>query len=222
MYRLIIFLCALCLLQSCAPVNLVKPLRMGEHRVAASLGGPLIKFSGAVIPIPASSIRYARGLSDKFSIYGSVYTTAALFGVAQIDAGICRSIYQKDSTAGFTMNAGFNTGTFFQPGTSRLWPELALNYYRHYGKHRHYVYAGTGTWIELARNGTYGREIQNRLLPWFHLGHVWSRGRFAYQLEYRMLAPFQTNQDVVVDYLKLTGNRGVSGLYFTFSRRLGK
>lgn len=213
-----VFIC----LQACSPVRTVKPLQKGEQRVGASLGGPLIKFSGAVIPVPATSINYARGITDKLTAYSSVYTTAALFGVGQVDLGVCRRIFQKDSIAGLSLNAGFNAGTFFRSGSSRIWPELAFNFYRHYGKRRHFFYTGTGTWIELAAEGTHGREIKNRLLPWFHLGHVWNRGSWSYQLEARLLAPFRSNEDVVVDYLRLSGNRGVSGLYFSINRRIGK
>jgi hypothetical protein len=218
----LIFGIVLLFLGACSPLHTVKPLQKGEQRVGASMGGPLIKFSGAIIPIPATSLHYARGISNRFTAYGSVYTTAALFGVAQIDMGVCTRLCAKDSIWGMSLQSGFNVGTFFKPGTSAFWPELAFNYYRHYGKRRHFVYVGAGSWLETAGKGTYGRTIENRFLPWLHLGHTWNRGVWTYQLEARLLAPFQSNQDVVVDYLRLSGSKGVSGIYFSLNRRIGK
>lgn len=222
MKHFVVVFFALYFLNACSPVHVVKPLKKGEQQAGVSLGGPLIKFSGAVIPVPFTSVHYARGLSEKFTIYGTVYTTAALFGVGQTDLGLSYRLLERDSISGLSLNAGFNAGTFFQPGTSRIWPELNLNYYRHYGNRRNFFYGGAGSWIELERRGTHDRPIQSRIRPWLHLGHTWNRTRFSYQLEYRLLSPFQSNQDVVIDYLRLTGNRGVSGLYFSFTRRIGK
>jgi hypothetical protein len=51
--------------QSCAPSRIVKPLEKGEQSLTANLGGPLIKFGSAPIPIPLTSVMYARGISNK-------------------------------------------------------------------------------------------------------------------------------------------------------------
>ena len=84
---------AIALTYSCAPSRFVKPLAHKEHAVSASFGGALTNIPGvAIIPIPNTSIGYGYGLKPKTTVYGSWYSTAALFGVFQIDAGFTQSI----------------------------------------------------------------------------------------------------------------------------------
>lgn len=217
---LLIFL--LSFLFACSPVHVVKPLKKGEQRLGASLGGSLIKFGGAVLPIPNTSLQYARGLSHRVSGYASAYTTAAAFGLLQLDAGLCFNAYTLDSLKGFSLNLGLNGGSTFSSRGTALWPELALSYHHTYGSRANFFYAGTGTWVEMQATGTHGRTIDRRLLPWLHLGHTWNKGPWSYQAEFRWLAPDRSNEDIVVDYLRLTGTHGVSGLYFGLTRRIGK
>ena len=95
--------------QNCAPTRFVKPLAKKENAIAANLGGPLIHFGKAVTPIPFTSIMYGRGITNSTTVFGSVHTTALLFGNFQTDFGICQRLYKNDSLKfGITINPAIN------------------------------------------------------------------------------------------------------------------
>src|SRR5690554_4808942 len=80
-YLLFIGIIAL-MLSACGPARFVEPLSKNENAIGIDLGGPMVKVPGiATMPIPFSSVTYGRGVSNKLTIHGSWYTTAAVFGV---------------------------------------------------------------------------------------------------------------------------------------------
>jgi hypothetical protein len=52
------------------------------------------------------------------------------------------------------------------------------------------------------------------------VGHLWERNRWVFQGELKILAPIYSNQDIVVNYPSLLGNRGAMGLYFSATYHL--
>jgi hypothetical protein len=205
---------------SCAPTRIVKPLAKKEHQVSANLGGPLIKFGPAIMPIPFTTVNYGYGLNDKVSLTGSLHTTSALFKNLQLDAGAVFSIYRSDSLKwGLSAGTHINFASNISDKDSRYWPQLDINAYKHYGKKNNLMYAGISSWFETAATYSCGKPISNRWIPIINFGHIWQKGKMSYSIELKMLAPGTYNRDIVVEYVSFMGKRGATGLYFQIGRK---
>lgn len=78
---------------ACATSRAVAPLERGQHGIISSLGGPLVQFGGAPIPLPIASVGYRYGIDGKTDIHSSVYISPPiLFGVGGIDVGAAREL----------------------------------------------------------------------------------------------------------------------------------
>jgi len=207
---------------SCAPTRVVKPLKKNEQAVGFNLGGPMINQFGTTFPIPLSSLSYARGLTDKQTLFASWHTTSALFGVMQLEVGALHEFFPADSLSfwkpGLSGNLTGNIGFDVWEGNFKFWPQLDLNTYWTYGKHQSFVYAGLSNWFELSGQRAHGETQPNTWIFNPHIGHTFRRKHWDYNLELKYLAPNISNRDIVVDYAS-PGNNGAMGLYFTIGRR---
>lgn len=191
------------LLVGCAPTRYVRPLKKGEDRWGASIGGPLIKYGGALIPVPNTTITYAKAYSDSLTWFVGLHTTSALFNNFQTEVGFCYNLYQnkkmrffKDSVNfGLSVTPVANFGmhingarniltqkyTINNPGTTffsgvKLWPQLDINAYISYGKNdKNFVYLGLCNWFDVNRPFSYN----NKKNPAFfyvspQLGNTWN------------------------------------------------
>lgn len=68
--------------------TMTAPLAKGTTEVSASLGGPMIVFGGAPVPLPVSTVGLAHAVSDTVTMRGALHPTAATFGVAGLDLGV--------------------------------------------------------------------------------------------------------------------------------------
>ncbi len=217
-------------LASCAPARFVEPLKKGQQVITGNFGGPVAKIPGiGNIPIPYTAIGYGRGLTDKTTIFGNLHTTSLLFGVGQTDLGVSQSIWKNDQM-GVSAQGSMNILVDFYTGANRFWPQVDANYYFKYGKHskpvqldamckiesKHYnfFYAGLSNWFDPYKTESQGRPNAQFWIPSVQLGHQWIRPKWSYQAELKMLAPNQSNQNIVVDYPSLLQNNGALGLYF--------
>ncbi|MEX1190939.1 MAG: hypothetical protein WEA99_03130 [Brumimicrobium sp.] len=221
---------------SCGPSRFVEPLNKSENAVSVSLGGPLANIPGvATIPMPFTSIGYGRGVTDNITAFGSWYSTAAVFGVVQFDAGATVGLWKsKNKKHGFSGTGGFNFATDRFEWNTSFWPQLDANYYWKYN-HRsqtqddlltkggvpksNLLYAGIGTWYELKGIRAHDVEQPTRVVPMLNIGHDLNWNKWTMKLEVKLLAPFTSNEDVVVDYVSLMGNQGATGVYLGFTRR---
>jgi hypothetical protein len=237
MYRINIFLIAvLAALASCAPARFVEPLKKGQQGITGNFGGPVAKIPGiGNIPIPYTAIGYGRGLTDKTTIFGNLHTTSLLFGVGQTDLGISQSIWKNDKM-GVSAQGTMNIFVDFYTGANRFWPQLDANYYLKYGKHskpvqldamckiesKHYnfFYAGLSNWFDPYKTESQGRPNAQFWIPSVQLGHQWIRPKWSYQAELKILAPNQSNENIVVNYPSMLNNRGALGLYFGITYHL--
>ena len=210
---------AVCLL-SCNVTRVVKPLDKGEHQMGASLGGPVIVFAGAPIPMPLTSISYATGIDTGITFVGGLHTTSLLFGNAEVDLNLGVGVYKSgDERFGVTLTPGVHLLYGFRGGDLRIYPQLEAIAWKAYGKRENLLYGGIGTWVELTRVKAYG-EIQNHeLMPYISLGHQFSRERWNFSIEARYLGPTYSNEDIVVNYFTPL-NTGAAGLYFGITRKL--
>jgi hypothetical protein len=237
MYRInLIFIGVLLALASCAPTRFVEPLKRGQQVITGNFGGPVAKIPGiGAVPIPFTAIGYGRGLTDKTTIFGNLHTTSLAFGVGQTDIGVSQSIWKNDKM-GISAQGSVNILVDFYTGANRFWPQLDANYYFKYGKnskpvqldalckvdskHYNFFYAGISNWFDPYKTESQGRPNAQFWIPSVQLGHQWIRPKWSYQAELKMLAPNQSNQNIVVNYPSMLNNRGAIGLYFGITYHL--
>jgi hypothetical protein len=205
--------------QRCAPSRYVKPLARSEQVISASLGGPLIRFSGLPVPIPFTSLGYARGLSEGITGYGHLHTTSLLFGNAQADLGGTFLLYKNEKHFGLTASPALQLAYNLRNQTGfRLWPSADLNAYFSPGAKPSYLYAGLNCWVEPSRRRAHDEPRPNLLLPNLHLGYTVVRTRWQHQFEAKYLGLGLPNQPGVVDYIGLSG-KGSFGIYYALIRK---
>ncbi len=205
--------------QSCAPSRVVRPLEKGEKQVSANLGGPMLGFAGAVIPMPLTSVSYAQGISDDVTVFGGLHTTAMLFGVFQTDIGACYNLYHPDSSKfGLSVNPVINMAYDKWESEFKLWPEIDINAYYEFIPNKSFAYVGVSNWFELASEKAHEETQENKWLINPHIGYTYSRKKWNYNFETKWLVPNLDTKPNVVDYKGL-GGKGAVGIYFTFTRK---
>ena len=237
MYRINIFLIAvLAALASCAPARFVEPLKKGQQVITGNFGGPVAKIPGiGAIPIPFTAVGYGYGVTNKTTVFGNLHTTSLAFGIGQTDLGVSQSIWKNDKM-GVSAQGTMNIFVDFYTGANRFWPQLDANYYFKYGKHskpvqldamckipsKHYnfFYAVLSKWFDTYKTESQGRPNAQFWIPSVQIGHQWIRPKWSYQAELKMLAPNQSNQNIVVNYPSMLNNRGALGLYFGITYHL--
>lgn len=230
-----IFSVAIIVLTSCGPARFVAPLEKKENAIALDLGGPLVKIPGvATMPIPFTSITYGRGITNDLTIHGSWYSTAAVFGVAQLGAGATYGFWKdKEEKHGLSGMLGFNTAFDFFEQQFKFWPQLDVHYYWKY-QHRHMIqedlltggrpvsnvfYTGIGTWYEFEMKRAHGEKQPTVVIPMLNIGHDLNWKKWTFKTEIKLIAPFTSNRDIVLDYISLTGKTGATGIYIGFIRK---
>jgi len=235
----LLFLFAISILVSCAPARFVEPLKKGQQVITGNFGGPVAKIPGiGAIPIPFTAIGYGYGISNKTTVFGNLHTTSLAFGVGQTDFGVSQSLW-KNNQMGLSAQGTMNVLVDFYTGANRLWPQLDANYYFKYGKsfkkveyfegdaickieskRYNFFYAGISNWFDPYKTESQGRPNEQFWIPSIQLGHQWIRTKWSYQAELKLLAPNQSNQNIVVDYPSLLNNHGAMGLYFGITYHL--
>ena len=221
-------LMAVALLASrCAPTRIVKPLERGEQQISASLGGPMIKFGGAAIPIPMTSVSYARGFSGTLTGFGGVALTDLAFQNVHIDLGVTKGLLQPSGwRPGVSVSPSLH---FLQPfsastkaGDTRLYPVLDANAYWNVSAKNNTAYVGLSNWFELVALRAHGELQKDVWIPSAQVGYIFNgRGNMRYTLEARYMAWFNDNVKLVPEYISPT-KTGAVGLYFGISKGFGK
>jgi hypothetical protein len=217
-------------LLACAPTRFYRTLDEGEHAVTGHLFGPVINVPGvSPMPIPLSSIGYGYGVKDYATIYGNWHTTAAVFGVWQFDVGSSFRLWKNEAnTMGVSIapTANFMVDQF--EANFRFYPQLDMNYYINYpvkqkeGKfRRNDFFIGFDNWFDPYAAQAHGEPNKVRWLWNTHFGTTFTRNRWSFQLEFKLLAPYLSNEDIVLDYISPLGNRGAMGFYLGITRTLG-
>ena len=204
---------------SCAPTRIVKPLEVGEKQVGVTFGGPLINFSGAVIPIPFTSVWGAYGLDSLTSTWVGVHTTSMAFADLQTDFGFTRKIYSSTNKflPSVSISPIVNFMHSFRDAQSRFYPELDLNIYWETPKKMYYL--TFSNWFVINSFRAHNESQPQHWIPTVNGGlFLNKKGKFNYQLELRYLAPFNENKSVV-EYFSLT-NTGALGIYFGMTYKL--
>lgn len=207
---------------SCAPTRVIKPLEKGEKQISANLGGAMIKFAGAPIPLPLTAISYQQGLDTGLTLNTSVHLTSLAFGVIQLEAGLGINAYQSESKKfGVTVSPSINLMNDIWEKNFRIYPQLDALTYWQYGQKPHLVYGGMGSWIELSKVKAHGEVQTNELLPYFMVGHQFNSAKWSFLTELKYLGLQHDNVYLVPDYISPT-NKGALGFYFGVGRRFGR
>lgn len=209
----------LSLLSYCAPSRYVKPLAKKQSAVTFSFGGPLIKFAGAPIPIPFSTLGYGYGITENLTVYGNLHTTSLLFANAQADIGATFNIYKKENLFGITASPALQLVYNVRNSTgARLWPTIDLNSYFHLNKKPSYLYGGISTWFELSGMKAHQETQQRHVLPNLQVGYVIVKTKWQHQFEIKYLGLGVANLPGVVDYIGISG-KGSIGVYYSLVRK---
>ena len=219
--RILLFV-SIALLASCSPVSMVKPLQKKQWAATATVGGPLVGFGGAVVPVPFTSVGAAYGVDSVSTLALRVHTTAALFGVGQIDGAYLRQWRgQEGGIPGISTVVQATYMVDRWEGNSRFYPSLDVNAWWDVGKKGSFIYTGITSWYELKKIGTADRVQEHRWIPALNLGYTRSRGKWNTNFECKYLAPFTSHESLTVDY-KAPGSNGAFGVYVGFTRKFGK
>ena len=207
------------LLHGCAPSRYVKPLAKKQSAAAFSFGGPLIKFSGAPIPVPFTTLGYGYGLTDNVTAYGNLHTTSALFGNAQLDLGASLQLYKKENSFGITASPALQLAYSVRNRSGfRIWPSVDLNTYFHLGKKPSYLYAGINSWLEFSKLKAHDEPQQKHSIPNVQFGYVIVKTKWQHQFEVKYLGIGTPNLPGVVDYIGISG-KGTLGIYYSLMRK---
>jgi hypothetical protein len=197
----------------------VKPLAKNQQALSFTFGGPLILYSSAEIPIPFTTLGYARGLSNACTVYGNIHTTSLLFGNAQADIGATFRLFEKENRFGFSASSALQLAySVRNQADFRLWPSADLNTYFHPGKKPSYLYAGFNSWFDLSKYKAYDQPQQRHAIPNLHIGYIIVRTKWQHQFEMKYLGLGIPNTPNVVNYVGISG-MGALGIYYSLVRK---
>jgi hypothetical protein len=225
---------------ACTNTKYIKNLNKGQSAVHGSFGGPVVSVPGAgSIPLPLTSIGYGYGASTNATVFGTWYPTAALFGNAQLDLGASFKLKKNDSIYGFTIAPQLNV--FTHKGKNwRMFPEINTNFYHTYKLKNtarklksNYYYLGINTYFDLSLTKANGVKQSNNVIVSPQVGHCFERSvthnhknelyarpkTWVYTVEAKFIAPYLSNQNIVLDYASPLGKRGALGVYFGIVRK---
>ena len=209
------------LITGCAPTRFVEPLKKEQLAVGGNIGGPIINYGGAPVPIPMSAIEVGYGIKDNLTVHGGIHTTAMLFGNAQMDAGITyKFLDQKKYIPNLSVSPSFNF--VVDPGDrkAKFWPILDLNAYWNYGEKKHYFYVGFNNYFELSPRMANDQPQKYPLIFSPQIGHILKGKNRSWELsaELKFIAPYMKNTSAFLPFDSVTGNYGGTGLYIGFRK----
>jgi hypothetical protein len=71
----------------CGHATRVRPTPQGKVELEATVGGPLAKVGGMVLPLPLSTVGAAYGFAERADVHAHLHGTTLAFGVAGLDVG---------------------------------------------------------------------------------------------------------------------------------------
>jgi hypothetical protein len=206
-------------LASCAPARFVKPLDKGQQAASLSLGGPLISYGSATIPIPLVSAAYGYGIDSTLTGFGGVNLTSAIYGNLQLDLGITKKLlHQKGYLPSVSVTPVANI-IYRNKDAKKFYPQLDVNAYWEVNHARNLLYAGVSNWFELAGKKAYDKEQEHHWLFTPQIGHAFVRRRWDLTIEAKVIAPHIAYESNVVEYQSPFGKRGAFGIYFGYTRK---
>lgn len=219
MHKLLLISLLVAGLASCAPARFVKPLDDGQHAAALSLGGPLIQYGDATIPMPLVSAAYGYGFDSTLTGFGGVHITSALYGNVQLDLGVTKKLLsQKGAIPAVSVTPVANI-IYRNKDAKKFYPQLDVNAYWEVNQKRNLIYAGLSNWFELAGQKAHDREQEHHWLFTPQVGHQFVRPRWDLTIEAKVVAPHISYESNVVEYQSPLGKKGAFGIFLGYTRK---
>jgi hypothetical protein len=209
------------LVASCAPARFVEPLDKGEWSVGANLGGPVLDFGGAPIPVPLSAVEVGYGLDSSLTVHGALHATSMLFGNGQLDLGVTyKFVNQNKWIPNVSVSPGVNVIYSPSAKTGKLWPMLDLNAYWNYGKRTNYIYLGVNNYFELSRTMANNQPQNHNWLFSPQLGHILKGKKDKWEMitEFKYIGPNISSEYSFIPYQGIV-NQGAIGFYLGVRRK---
>lgn len=217
-FRLITLL-LISFLFSCAPARFIKPLHKKQHAANLSLGGPLIKYGTATIPIPFLTANYGYGIDSTLTGFAAFNITSALYGNFQMELGATKQVLQqKKYLPGLSFTPVLNI-IYKNQDAKKIYPQLAINAFWEYGKRKNFVYVGVDNWFELAPERQYEIKQRNHWIFMPMIGHSFTGKKWNFNLEAKVIAPNLSNEKLIVDYVTPLNTKGAFGVYLGVTRK---
>ena len=196
----------------CASTHTVRPLGRGNAVVHASLGGPLVNVSGAVIPTPILTLGGALGVRADSEVTLHADATAALFGVAHVEPGVAFHPVIRDGGLMPTLTTTLSLHLLTDFSATRIAPQATLaGAWRI--QRRHLIYAGADLAVA---SGSAARLVLGPLLgAEARLGR-----RVGVSLEAKWLAPYYDVAPLAPSWIS-PGNHGYFSVLLGVNTYLG-
>lgn len=212
------FLCILTF-SSCSPTRYVKPLDKNQHAATVSLGGPLIKYGTATIPVPFLTANYGYGIDSTLTGFASLNITSALFGNFQTELGVTKQILkQKNYFPAISITPVINI-IYRNKDAYKFYPQLAVNAFWEYGKRKNFFYIGLDNWFELSQKRAFDVTQPNNWILMPTAGHSFTGKKWNFNIEAKVIAPNLSNEKLVVNYVTPLKTYGAFGIYFGYTRK---
>lgn len=203
----------------CAPARFVEPLDKGQLSVGANLGGPLIEYAPAVIPLPFVAAEVGYGIDTNLTVHGGLNITSMMFGNFHLDAGITyKFLDQKKYIPNVSVSPSFQFVYDVYDKVGKFWPVLDVNAYWNYGKRRNYFYAGFNNYFELSKTMANDQPQAHHWLFSPQIGHI-VKGKnqnFQFTTEFKFLGINLNSKYSFIPYSGLFGDMGSTGIYLGF------
>lgn len=206
----------------CSPVKYVKPLKNKQHAASISMGGPLIGYGSATIPMPFLTANYGYGIDSSLTGFGAINITSAMFGNIQTELGITKQfIYQKKHIPSVSVTPVVNV-IYRNKDAAKVYPQLAINSFWEYGNKTKMLYVSIDNWFELSSKKAFDIEQKNKWIFMPTLGHSFIGKKGNINFEMKVIAPNLSNQKLVVDYKTPLGNNGAFGVYIGYTYKFNE
>lgn len=215
----IILFCFSVSIFACAPSHFVKPLEKKQHAANLALGGPLIKYGNATIPVPFLTATYGYGIDSTLTGFAAINITSGLYGNLQMEIGATKQVLKQNKyIPGISFNPVINF-IYHDKNAKKLYPQLDLNLFWEYGKRKNFVYIGIDNWFELSQKRAFGVKQQNHWIFSPMIGHTFAGKKWNFNIEAKIIAPNLSNKNIVVEYQTPLNKRGTMGIYFGYTRK---
>jgi hypothetical protein len=204
---------------ACAPARFVEPLDKGQWSAGGNLGGPLIEYPPAVIPLPFVAAEVGYGVDTNLTVHGGLNVTSLLFGNLHLDAGITyKFLNQKKYIPNLSVSPSFQMVFDVYDKAGKFWPVLDLNAYWNYGKRRNYFYTGINNYFELSSTMANDQPQAHHWLFSPQIGHVLKgkNQKFQFTTEFKFLGINLNSKYSFIPYSGLLGDMGSTGVYLGF------
>lgn len=207
------------LIFSCSPARFVKPLAKKQQAIDLSFGGPLFKYDHTTIPMPFLSATYGYGIDSTLTVFGSINITSALYGNFQAELGVTKQVFKQHGVLPAVSVIPVANIIYRNKDAAKFYPQLDIYTFWEYGKKRNWFYVGVSNWFELAKERSLDQEQQNHWIFTPVAGHSFAGKKWNINIEAKVIAPFISNEKLVVEYQTPFNNSGALGVYVGYTRK---